>query len=239
MSPVARSVGWSVFILFACGACRFGEKQVPQAQTARPSSGSTRNPGTAASSIPGFEPGVREMLDEMNLLRADPPSYARKIRSVRSYYQDRMLRIPGETAIQLQEGESAVDEAIAALEAATPARSLSLSVGMTRAALDHASDLGRTGTAGHAGSDGSDVAVRLERHGKWLRAAGENIAFGVAPGQWVVIGLLVDDGVPSRGHRKNLLEPSFGAVGIACAPHRKLDPVCVIDFAGGYQEATP
>lgn len=47
---------------------------------------------------------------------------------------------------------------------------------------------------------------------------GENIAAGPSddPEDWV-IQLLIDDGVPSRGHRHNIFEPKFkaGACGVA------------------------
>jgi uncharacterized protein YkwD len=69
----------------------------------------------------------------------------------------------------------------------------------------------------------------MRRHGVVKRASGENIDYG-ATGLQVVIDLIVDDGVPSRGHRRNVLDPAFRAVGIAVGPHRTYGTMCVIDF---------
>jgi uncharacterized protein YkwD len=52
-------------------------------------------------------------------------------------------------------------------------------------------------------------------------------------GRDVIESLIVDDGVPDRGHRRNIYEPSSGFVGIACGPHPKYTATCVIVQAGG------
>jgi uncharacterized protein YkwD len=52
----------------------------------------------------------------------------------------------------------------------------------------------------------------------------------------VVIQLLVDDGVPDRGHRDNILVPDWGAAGVACGPHLRYQQVCVMDYAVKYVE---
>lgn len=59
---------------------------------------------------------------------------------------------------------------------------------------------------GHAGSDGSNPGSRLNAHGDWQMAYSENIDYGpLLTGRDVIIDLLVDDGVPDRGHRHNIL----------------------------------
>jgi uncharacterized protein YkwD len=51
-----------------------------------------------------------------------------------------------------------------------------------------------------------------------------------------VQGLLIDDGVADRGHRRNLLDPAVRVAGIACGRHAAYGTMCVIDLAGGYAE---
>jgi uncharacterized protein YkwD len=43
--------------------------------------------------------------------------------------------------------------------------------------------------------------------------------------------LLIDDGIESLGHRKNILEPKYQWIGIAIEPHKTYRTNCVMDFA--------
>ena len=136
----------------------------------------------------------------------------------------------------LNEGTKAVDEAIAFLEKQAPLPPFTLSAGLSRAAADHAADQGKTGQTGHSGSDRSTMRQRVERYSAWQKTIGENIAYGAESARDVIIQLIVDDGVPSRGHRVNIFNPDFLVVGIAFGPHPKFRTICVQNFAGGYTE---
>jgi uncharacterized protein YkwD len=59
------------------------------------------------------------------------------------------------------------------------------------------------------------------------------MAYGVMNPRDVVMSLIIDDGVPSRGHRENTLNPKFSCSGVGAAPHAKFNHVFTIDFAGG------
>jgi hypothetical protein len=72
--------------------------------------------------------------------------------------------------------------------------------------------------------------------GSWQSNAGENISYGYSDAYKIVMQLLVDDGVSSRGHRKNIMSRDFNVCGIAIASHSQYGAMCVIDYAGGYQE---
>lgn len=62
----------------------------------------------------------------------------------------------------------------------------------------------------------------------------DNIDYApMSSGRDVIESLVVDDGVPDRGHRRNIYEPSARFVGIACGPHPKCTAACVIVQAGG------
>ncbi len=178
----------------------------------------------------------REVMTELNLARTDPRGYAEKLRRHRTLYRGGLLEYPGRVPILTQEGVRAVDEAIAALERQVPLPPLALSRGLSLACRDHAADQGRTGRTGHIGADGSDPFKRMERYGAWQKTAGENIAYGAETAEQIVIQLIVDDGVPSRGHRKNIYDPDFLVAGLAVGAHAAYRRVCVIDFVGAYQE---
>ncbi len=68
---------------------------------------------------------------------------------------------------------------------------------------------------------------------EWTGSIGENISYGPDDGREVVLQLIIDDGVPDRGHRANIFSPGFRLAGVVCGPHPKFRTICVIDFAGG------
>jgi uncharacterized protein YkwD len=195
-------------------------------------------PGPPGAPASDRDPATREaeaIATEINRLRADPRAYAAELRRQRGFYRGALLELPGApAAIRTREGVAALDHAIAELERAAPAPRLRLSRGLMAAAADHANALGPAGRYGHRGADGSHPEERMERHGRLAGRAGENIMFGVSDPRRVVADLVIDDGVPGRGHRRNLLDPEFRLVGVACAPHRAMRRVCVIDFAESF-----
>jgi uncharacterized protein YkwD len=80
---------------------------------------------------------------------------------------------------------------------------------------------------------------RMDRYGRWVGTSGENIAYGDYDPRGVVRQLIVDDGVPSRGHRDTIYKAAFRRVGLACAPHARYQRICVMNVAAGFQEAAP
>jgi uncharacterized protein YkwD len=172
---------------------------------------------------------------EINMVRTDPAAYASTfLKPLRAYYRGRLLQYPGEIAIRTSEGIRALDECIRALEKSSPLSPLAPKKGLTLAARDHVKDQAGTGRTGHTGSDGSSFTTRMSRYGKWNTSAGENIDYGNSQARRIVMSLLIDDGVASRGHRKNLLDKSFNFIGTAVGTHQVYGSMCVIDLAGSY-----
>ncbi len=178
-----------------------------------------------------------QLLAEMNRLRKDPAAFVAVLEEYKSHFKGNRLEMPGEIALMTNEGAAAVEEAIDFVRSAEPLPEFVLSKGMSRAAADHVRDLTASGNVGHYGSDGSDPSTRARRYGAWKKTIGENIAMGSKTGRRMLFQLLIDDGVPGRGHRKNLFRPVFRVVGIACGKHPVYRTVCVIDLAGGFAEA--
>jgi uncharacterized protein YkwD len=234
--------------LVSCGTLQMAFTQA----AAPPAPAAPAAPAAKPSPSPRWKPEVvdtaagaaylsaveQQVIQELNKARTDPPAYAREyLLPLRSLFHGKLLEYPGEVAIQTNEGVAALEEAIRVLSAAAPLPPLSPAKGITQAARAHAADQGKTGATGHTGADRSTLPDRLNRFGRWSKAAGENIDYGNADARRIVPAFLIDDGVPSRGHRTNLMSGDFAMVGVAVGPHPLYGHMCVMDFAGGWLDA--
>ena len=161
------------------------------------------------------------VIRELNLARENPKLYATFAAESRP--------------LHMIERGHAVDEAVRFLSKAHPLPPLTLSPGMCRAAADHCAEQ-VAGQLGHDGSDRSKPGDRISRYGAWSSTWGENISYSQKSARGVVLALIIDDGVRSRGHRKNIFSEKFNYAGAAFGPHARYRTVCTIDFAGGYAE---
>lgn len=181
---------------------------------------------------------AEEIVKELNFVRTNPKRYAAEILEPRlKYFDGNMYSEPGKVRLLTQEGIAPVQECIRVLKTTVAVEPLTLEKGLCRSAQWLADDQARTGALGHTGSDGSDlVTPRISRYGTWGILCGENCAYGSVTAREIVVQLLIDDGVPSRGHRINILKQEFKKVGIGFnktgnAPY---GAVTVMDFAGSY-----
>ena len=89
---------------------------------------------------------------------------------------------------------------------------LSLNVRLSAAAKAHAEDMAANDFLAHSGSDGAELAARLDRADYVYAAAAENLASGAAtPEEAVRLWM------GSPGHRQNILTPDFREAGFGHA----------------------
>src|ERR1700724_1062596 len=170
---------------------------------------------------PALEVWAASVIRELNLARENPGLYATFVEESRPFHM-------------IEHGR-AVDEAVHFLKKARPLPPLTLSPGMSRAASAHCAEQ-VTGQLGHDGNDRSSPGDRISRYGNWMNSWGENISYSQKTARGVVLALIIDDGVRSRGHRKNIFNPKFNCAGAAYGAHAVYRTVCSIEFAGGYVE---
>ncbi len=135
-----------------------------------------------------------------------------------------------------QEGPAAVKECINYMYEQTPRPPLKPSKELTQAARGHAETQVVTDQLGHKGVDGSTPAERMQNYGMFMATA-ENIFYCVDTARNTVVKFLIDDGVDSRGHRKNIMNKRYNIAGVGyaeCEENRRDE--CVIDFAQSYVE---
>ena len=94
-------------------------------------------------------------------------------------------------------------------EAAPP---LDWSPCLEAAAAGHSDDMAGNGFFSHTGSDGSSIGARATAAGVVWSTVGENIAAGQGSAAAAVEGWIA-----SPGHCRNLMNPRFAELGLACA----------------------
>jgi uncharacterized protein YkwD len=183
-----------------------------------------------------LSPQESEIITEINLARTHPQEYVAYLEQLRKFYVGKDVKRPGEITETTSEGVGAVDEAIRFLRAAKALPPLGVAKGMCLAARDHVKDLERSDNSGHKDSDGSVTEDRLKRYGSWNRAVGENIAYSTMAAREIVVGWIIDDGTPSRGHRNAIFNANFSTTGIATGKSSTYGPLCVSVFTDGFKE---
>ena len=182
---------------------------------------------------------AREVVAQINWARRDPQAAAKELKSwLPRFEEGRYLAFPGETRLRTDEGPAAVKEAIAFLERQKPLDPVEWSERLAKSAEDLAKDQARHGGLGHVASDGSHPPDRIERYGVVSGAVGEVVTYGTFgdPGvpRRAVLALIVDDGVPDRGHRKLVFDADFRLAGAAWGHHPIYRRMVAVDFASGF-----
>ena len=189
-----------------------------------------------AKSANFLSPLEKDIILEINKLRSNPSKYANSyIAPLANHYNKKLLYYPGDKPLLTREGVSALHECVRDLRNQQALSVLFPDEGLSKAAQDHVKDQSGTGRTGHIGSDRSGFRDRIERYGEWKKQIAENIAYGGSSARQIVIYLLIDDGIRSRGHRKNFLNPDFRIIGIATGSHPSYEIMSVMDFAAGYE----
>jgi len=106
--------------------------------------------------------------------------------------------------------------------------------GLFKAAKYHAKDAGKNGLVGHTSSNGTEFGKRLPKYVKGWNQLAENCSYGYEDAANIVGQLLLDENVPSLGHRKSIINPKLEYIGVAIAPHSEYRFNCVMDFCAKF-----
>ena len=187
----------------------------------------------------GLTDSERDLLNEINQARANPLLYATYLEKLKPQFSGKQYTPAGKDPLTTEEGWNAVDEAIRFLKALKPLPPLIASNGLSLAALTHVKDQGRSGGTGHRSGNSSMIEDRVKPYGRWEGAIGENICYGNDSARERLLTWLIDDGFPSRGHRRRLMGTEYQVAGISCGAHPQYSAMCVLTLAGGFSELSP
>ena len=176
------------------------------------------------------------VVTEMSKVRLHPKEYASWLRTQVKYFDGTLWHLPDHMPIRTHEGAAALEELLEFLEQSPSVGPLRWSEGLSRSAREFVLEQGPTGLTGHVGPSGSNIQSRILKQGLYQSMIGEVINYGPEKPRWTVMQLLIDDGVPSRGHRKAIFDPDFHVAGAAIGPHAEYGEMTVVDLADSFQE---
>lgn len=106
------------------------------------------------------------------------------------------------------------------------------SIQLADLALEHASDLSEhANQISHVDSKGRTFAQRMKMGGV-TKCAAENIYTGKNDGLLALIMLLLDIGLESAGHRKNILNPNLVNMGLSIRPRKNAEGIILVQLFG-------
>jgi uncharacterized protein YkwD len=176
------------------------------------------------------------VIEEINQARSDPQMYVAYLEEYRKYMKDNVLSMPNRQPLVTIEGIAAIDDAISELKKMPKGNSFAVSNGLSKVARQQVGDLQENISLKHFGKDGSGLEKRLMKIGFAGNAASENISYRVDAAREVILNMIIDDGIKSRSHRKNVFSPIFKLFGIACGVASDKTTVCVAEFADSFDE---
>jgi hypothetical protein len=156
--------------------------------------------------LSGYDPLLKSLSQNerdvyywVNVLRADPRSF------LNNYVLPFLNQFP-------EAKGSSSSSLIADLKAQSELPLMAPKDNLLKASRLHAVDLSKQNRISHNSSDGRSFRQRMESAGI-TTCAGENILEGKSDALKAVILLLIDEGVPDKGHRKSLLNARFNLMG--------------------------
>lgn len=180
-----------------------------------------------------------EIMKEINFVRTKPADYANLLKEMSKYYKGTIFSFPGRIPFQTKEGINSLNEAIEELQAIEPLEPLAGNCSAVRASREHLADLQKSGAFSHFGSDGSTPQERLKKYIEGISFNSENLVARTGSAREIIMMMLLDDGVPSRIHRKNLLNPQFRFAGVSNGSNAKKLNLTIVVFSDSGADIEP
>jgi len=205
------------FVLFVCSHLCFAQDFTKYGWNAE-----TIAQANTAKDVSYMTEEEKKVIEIMNLARMKPAFFAETIGKI---WKD-MPKVDSYISVNLKTNTWYLS-LLRDLKKTKPTDPLYPNEELKKAAEYHAKDMGKSGRIGHNSSNGTSFEKRMKK----FQYVGENCDYGYNRAIDIVMHLLIDEGVPSLGHRYNILNRGFYEVGVSIQEHKKYNYNTVIDFS--------
>ena len=161
---------------------------------------------------------LKKILDTLNDIRTNPSKYAERVQVLYlDHINDKGINM--RTKIMTNEGKVPYADAKRFLTSQKPISKCELDDGLTAAAYLHSVYCAAIGEQTHTSKDGGGPMDRIKDFGMMLQGmCAENVLSKsqIDAEEWI-LDFIIDDGCPSRGHRKNIFNPQVSKIGLGVA----------------------
>jgi hypothetical protein len=161
---------------------------------------------------------AQEIFERINEIRQKPRSIVPLLEEMLTQFKGKHMFQSGQVLLT-QEGPAAVEEAISYAKVVKPAGQLKWDDTLSEAAFSHCFEQGQHGTTGHVNRRGEGPSARVKHFGKFRGPCEELLSYGIVSTWDIILQLFVCDGVRSRAHRHNMLNPDVTSFGGATSQH--------------------
>lgn len=172
---------------------------------------------TSFKSLQRISPEEQALYYWVNVLRSDPPLFRKQI------IEPFLEQFP-------EANTNYAKSLLSDLDNQAPISLVAPSELLAKTSKEQASDIAfKQKGISHSSSDGRNFQQRMKDAGV-TTCAGENILEGNKDALKAVVILLIDQGVPGKGHRKTLLNPSFDLMGCSFVPKKNSENYILVQL---------
>ena len=171
-----------------------------------------------------------QIIEEVNRIRLNPKTYAKKLRSYINHFEDNVLRLPQyKNGIIFNEGAVAFQDAANYLDSLPKLKVLITDDALSQAAETIANEM--TFHDDLASMNKINRQQIIDSYGVYEGEFGQSTDFGSQTSELVVMNLVVDDGNSQRRNRKMLFNEKFTKIGCGSCKHPTFHACSVLLYA--------
>ena len=171
-----------------------------------------------------------QIIEEVNRIRLNPKTYAKKLRSYINHFEDNVLRLPQyKNGIIFNEGAVAFQDAANYLDSLPKLKVLITDDALSQAAETIANEM--TFHDDLASMNKINREQIIDSYGVYEGEFGQSTDFGSQTSELVVMNLVVDDGDSQRRNRKMLFNEKFTKIGCGSCKHPIFHACSVLLYA--------